>query len=72
MRRYTIGVGGALDTDTSMRVLDGGGAPIAGLYAAGDTASWMEYAGGHGYGISWAATSGRLAGAAAAAFVAER
>jgi hypothetical protein len=26
-----------------------------------------EYAGGHGYGISWATTSGRPAGAAAVA-----
>jgi fumarate reductase flavoprotein subunit len=67
MRRYMMSVGGALASDTDMAVLDGDGAAIPGLYAAGDAAAWMEYAGGHGYGISWATTSGRLAGAAAAA-----
>ena len=66
MRRYLMSVGGALATTTEMAVLDGDGAAIPGLYAAGDAAAWMEYAGGHGYGISWATTSGRLAGAAAA------
>jgi fumarate reductase flavoprotein subunit len=66
MRRYLMSVGGALTTTTDMAVLDGHGAAIPGLYAAGDAAAWMEYAGGHGYGISWATTSGRLAGAAAA------
>ena len=66
MRRYLMSVGGALATATDMAVLDANGAPIRGLFAAGDTASWMAYAGGHGYGISWATTSGRLAGAAAA------
>ncbi len=67
MRRYLMSVGGALETADDMAVLDSGGTPIPGLFAAGDAASWMEYAGGHGYGISWATTSGRLAGAAAAA-----
>ena len=67
MRRYLMSVGGALATTTDMAVLDGDGAAIPGLYAAGDAAAWMEYAGGHGYGISWATTSGRLAGAAAGA-----
>ena len=59
-----VGVGGALATATDMAVLDAAGTAIAGLYAAGDAAAWLEYAGGHGYGISWATTSGRLAGAA--------
>ncbi len=67
MRRYLMGVGGALATGTDMAVLDTEGSPIPGLYAAGETSAWMEYAGGHGYGISWATTSGRLAGAAAVA-----
>ncbi len=66
-RRYMMGVGGALATGTDMAVLDTEGSPIPGLYAAGETSAWMEYAGGHGYGISWATTSGRLAGAAAVA-----
>ncbi len=66
-RRYMMGVGGALATGTDMAVLDIDGSPIPGLYAAGEASAWMAYAGGHGYGISWATTSGRLAGAAAAA-----
>lgn len=65
-RRYLIGVGGTLATGTDMAVLDTDGSPIPNLYAAGETSAWMEYAGGHGYGISWATTSGRLAGEAAA------
>ncbi len=67
MRRYLMSVGGALATATDMAVLDAEGMTIPGLYAAGDAAAWMEYAGGHGYGISWATTSGRLAGTAAVA-----
>jgi fumarate reductase flavoprotein subunit len=65
-RRYLMGVGGALATGTDMSVLDESGSAIPGLYAAGEASAWMAYAGGHGYGISWATTSGRLAGAAAA------
>ena len=67
VRRYMMGVGGALATGTDMAVLDTDGSAIPGLYAAGEASAWMEYAGGHGYGISWATTSGRLAGAAAVA-----
>ena len=66
-RRYLMGVGGALATGTDMAVLDTTGSPIPNLYAAGEASAWMEYAGGHGYGISWATTSGRLAGATAVA-----
>jgi fumarate reductase flavoprotein subunit len=72
LKRILVRTNGGLVTDTSMRVLGDEDKPIAGLYAAGDTALWFEYAGGHGYGISWATTSGRLAGAAATAYLRER
>jgi succinate dehydrogenase/fumarate reductase flavoprotein subunit len=72
IKRLLMRSNGGLATDTSMRVLGGGDKPIAGLYAIGDTTQWFEYAGGHGYGISWATTSGRMAGTAAAAYLQER
>ena len=66
-KRLVPGDGVTIATDDAMRALGVDGAPIAGLYAVGDAALWFEYAGGHGYGLSWAATSGRIAGQSAAA-----
>jgi fumarate reductase flavoprotein subunit len=65
---------GGLDVNTDMNVLDGAGKSIQGVYAAGtdtmgvllsEKISYVDYGGvAHG----WALTSGRLAGAKAAAF----
>ena len=57
---------GGLAVDTSHRVLDAGGAPIPGLYAAGSTGQGGLLLEGHGHHLGWAFTSGRLAGRNAA------
>ncbi len=53
---------GALSVDTECRVLDEGGSPIDGLYAAGGIGQGGMMLKGHGLHIGWALTSGRIAG----------
>ena len=57
---------GGLAVDTSHRVLDAGGTPIPGLYAAGSAGQGGLLLEGHGHHLGWAFTSGRLAGRNAA------
>lgn len=57
---------GGLRIDTSFRVLDNKGDPIAGLYAAGSAGQGGVLLEGHGHHLAWAFTSGRLAGQIAA------
>jgi tricarballylate dehydrogenase len=60
---------GGLRVDTDARVLDGGGRPIVGLYAAGELVGglfYFNYAGGSG--LMAGAVFGKIAGASAAEF----
>lgn len=59
---------GGLKVDTHLRVLRADGSPIAGLFAAGANGQGGLLLEGHGHHLGWAFTSGRLAGAQAAAF----
>lgn len=52
---------GGLDINTKFQVLGHSGEPIAGLFAAGRTGGGLIL-NGHGLNLSWAFTSGRLAG----------
>lgn len=52
---------GGLDINKKFQVLDHSGEPISGLFAAGRTAGGLIL-NGHGLNLSWAFTSGRLAG----------
>lgn len=54
-----------LAVDTKLRVLDQEDNPIIGLFAAGNTGQGRFTVSGHGHGLAWAFTSGRLAAAAA-------
>ncbi|MEY4364171.1 MAG: hypothetical protein RLZZ24_1523 [Pseudomonadota bacterium] len=56
---------GGLMVDTSHRVLDANGQPIAGLFAAGSTGQGGLLLKGHGHHLAWAFVSGRRAGAMA-------
>lgn len=68
----THGSFGGYNVNTSIEVLDTGGETIPNLYAAGEvscgTFIYDDYPGG-GCGLSWAFTSGRWAGANAAAAI---
>jgi hypothetical protein len=55
-----------LAVDTKLRVLDQHDKPISGLFAAGNTGQGRFTVSGHGHGLAWAFTSGRLAAIAAA------
>jgi succinate dehydrogenase/fumarate reductase flavoprotein subunit len=57
---------GGLRVDTTHHVLDAGGAPIAGLFAAGSTGQGGLLLKGHGHHLAWAFVSGRRAGRFAA------
>jgi fumarate reductase flavoprotein subunit len=57
---------GGLAVDLAHRVLNAGGAPIAGLYAAGSTGQGGLLLRGHGHHLAWAFVSGRRAGRFAA------
>jgi 3-oxosteroid 1-dehydrogenase len=61
IERVTMGVPTAgLPIDTDARVLDAGEKPIPGLYAAGNSAAWLDIGGGYNSGI--ANTRGMLYG----------
>lgn len=65
LERVTMGVPTAgLPIDTQGRVLDPGDQPIPGLYAAGNSAAWLDIGGGYNSGI--ANTRGLLYGYLAA------
>ncbi|MFM8865451.1 MAG: FAD-dependent oxidoreductase [Limnohabitans sp.] len=57
---------GGLAVDTRHRVLDAGGSPMEGLYAAGSTGQGGLLLKGHGHHLAWAFVSGRRAGRFAA------
>ncbi len=57
---------GGLAVDETHRVLDAGGVPIPGLWAAGSVGQGGVLLAGHGHHIGWAMTSGRRAGRFAA------
>jgi fumarate reductase flavoprotein subunit len=57
---------GGLVVDTQHRVLDAGGQPLPGLYAAGATGQGGLLLKGHGHHLAWAFVSGRRAGRIAA------
>jgi len=56
-----------LAVNTRLEVLNEGGQPIPGLYAAGNAGQAGFTVTGHGHGLGWAFTSGRLAARNAAA-----
>jgi succinate dehydrogenase/fumarate reductase flavoprotein subunit len=58
---------GGLKVDEKLRVLGHSGLPVPGLYAAGSAGQGGLLLEGHGHHLSWAFTSGRLAGTHAAA-----
>src|SRR5262249_40723527 len=58
---------GGIRVDARLQALRADGAPLPGLYAAGNAAAAIGGAGAHGYGIGWAFASGRRAGHSAAA-----
>lgn len=58
---------GGLRVDRAMRVLRADGTPLPRLFAAGATGQDAVFLGGHGHHLLWAFTSGRVAGANAAA-----
>lgn len=57
---------GGLRVTERLEVVDGGGAPIPGLYAAGSCGQGGVLLEGHGHHLGWAFTSGRIAGRSAA------
>jgi fumarate reductase flavoprotein subunit len=63
---------GGLQVDTHLRVVDGTGAPIPGLYAVGNAGQGGVLLMGYGHHLGWAFTSGRLAGRHAAHETAHR
>lgn len=54
---------GAIRVDSELRVLDAGGIPIPGLYAAGAAGQGGMLLLGHGHHLGWAFSSGRWLGA---------
>jgi len=67
VRNYINFTEGGLAVSNRLEVLDGAGSPIPGLYAAGSNGQGGLLLEGHGHHLGWAFTSGRLAGAHAAA-----
>jgi hypothetical protein len=57
---------GGLKVNTELRVVDADGAPIPGLFAAGNAGQGGVLLMGYGHHLGWAFTSGRLAGRNAA------
>jgi succinate dehydrogenase/fumarate reductase flavoprotein subunit len=67
VKSWIVMTDGGLATDESLRVLDAGGAPIPGLYAAGSNGQGGLILNGHGNHLGWAFVSGRLAAKSAVA-----
>ena len=65
--RPNIGSSGGLKIDRDMRVIDVEGKAIPHLYAAGINGASNTLIAGHGHALSWAFTSGHIAGENAAA-----
>ncbi len=63
---YVVLADGGLAVSRKMEVLDRGGKPIGGLYAAGSTGQGGLLLRGHGHHLAWAFVSGRIAGENAA------
>ena len=66
VRSVFVHAEGGLAVDAQHRVLDAGGQPIPGLYAAGSTGQGGLLLKGHGHHLAWAFVSGRRAGRFAA------
>ena len=66
LKAWIIVTDGGLAVSPDHQVLSGEGRPIAGLYAVGSVGQGGLQLGGHGHRLSWAFTSGRRAGVAAA------
>ena len=66
VRSVFVHAEGGLAVDAQHRVLDAGGEPIAGLYAAGSAGQGGLLLKGHGHHLAWAFVSGRRAGRFAA------
>ncbi|WP_255481773.1 FAD-dependent oxidoreductase [Ramlibacter pinisoli] len=58
----TVLADGGLAVTPQLEVLDAGGHPVPGLYAAGSTGQGGLLLKGHGHHLAWAFVSGRLAG----------
>jgi fumarate reductase flavoprotein subunit len=67
VKSWIVMTDGGLATDESLRVLDGAGSPIPGLYAAGSNGQGGLMLNGHGNHLGWAFVSGRLAARAVVA-----
>ena len=68
VRAYVVATNGSLKVSPRQQVLDGAGAPIPGLFAAGSNGQGGMLLNGHGHRLGWAFTSGRLAGKEAALY----
>ena len=66
MQSWVVLTEGGLKVSTRHEVLDGSGAPIPGLFAAGAAGQGGVILAGHGHHLGWAFTSGRRAGQFAA------
>ncbi len=66
VRSYVVFTDGGLKVTERLEVIGKGGAPIAGLFAAGSTGQGGLILEGHGHHLGWAFISGRIAGRHAA------
>lgn len=66
VKSYCVFADGGLDVNERMQVLQKGGTPIPGLYAAGSVGQGGLLLEGHGHHLGWAFVSGRIAGRSAA------
>lgn len=65
VKSWIVMTDGGLRVDASLRVLDGRGDPVPGLYAAGSNGQGGLILNGHGNHLGWAFVSGRIAGRSA-------
>ncbi len=66
VKSYVVFTDGGLRVTERLEVVDGAGAPIPGLYAAGSAGQGGLLLEGHGHHLGWAFISGRIAGRHAA------